>query len=207
MNVKWSNLKGLMRRPNRSYKEPWLIVMGLGNPGKDYAETRHNVGFWCVDMLADRHHIAVGDRRRTAVIGEGEINDRQVVLAKPRTFVNLSGQAAMYLLARYKATSSNLLIVYDDINLPLGKIRLRMHGGSGGHNGVTSIIEALNTKAFARLRIGIGSPPPEVAQVDYVLGEMSVEERNLTDTAVEKSTEAVAAILSFGVSETMNRFN
>ena len=121
------------------------VIVGLGNPGPEYAHTRHNAGFWCVDRLAELHHIRLGTKHQTCLLGEGEIEGKAVVLAKPRTYVNLSGEAARYLLARFAARPDKLLVIYDDMDLPVGKLRLRPNGSPAGHNGMKSITAELGT--------------------------------------------------------------
>ncbi len=198
------SIPGLRRRPA---ERPSLVVVGLGNPGPQYARTRHNVGFWCIDRLAANHAIDVRRRHRTSLIGEGTIGDTRVVLAKPRTFVNLSGDAVRYLLARYRVSPGDVLVVCDDIALDPGKIRLRPSGSAGGHNGLKSIIEALGTQQFPRLRVGIGRPPDGGDQIDFVVGTMSQAERQAADAAVACAAEAVASVLTDGIEGAMNRFN
>ena len=149
-----------------------LIIVGLGNPGPRYRDTRHNVGFGCVDLLAERWGIAVKDRRRTTVLGQGYREGKAVVLAKPRTFMNLSGESVGYLLARFGGRPADLVIVYDEMALPLGRIRLRARGSDAGHNGIKDIIRTVRTIDFPRLRIGIGGPGMS-GSVDHVLGRFS----------------------------------
>ena len=184
----------------------WLIV-GLGNPGKDYAGTRHNAGFWCIDHLAEAHDMTLSDRRRNAVIGEGTIAGIAVALVKPRTFVNRSGLAARYLLDRYGASSGDLLVIHDDMNLPLGKLRLRAGGSAGGHNGINSIIQAIGSREFPRLRLGIGSPPSPSEAVEHVLGAMTNDEHREADEMIERAAKAVETVVAEGISVAMNRFN
>lgn len=205
--IRWPILDAIpgLRRPRA--EPPSLIIVGLGNPGSQYARTRHNVGFWCIDRLADKNSIALSRRHRTAQLGEGTIEGHRVVLAKPRTFVNRSGEAATYLLARFRVSPQELLVIFDDIALPSGALRLRLGGSAGGHNGVTSIIEALGTRELPRLRIGIGHPPEGADQVAYVLGAMSEEEQRAADDAVERAAQAVATVLADGITAAMNRFN
>ena len=186
---------------------PSLIVVGLGNPGPEYADTRHNAGFWCVDALADKYRIALERRHRAAVIGEGDIEGCRVALVKPRTFVNRSGAAIDYLTARYAVPIDRLLIVCDDINLTPGKLRLRRRGSAGGHNGIKSVIEAAGGQDFPRLRIGVGRPADGAGQIEHVIGPMQPDERKVIDDAVERAVEAVACLLSEGMDETMSRFN
>lgn len=186
---------------------PALAIIGLGNPGAEYAATRHNAGFWCIDALARKYAIRLERRRSTAIIGEGAIANRPVALVKPRTYVNRSGVAIRYLQARYALPADKILIVCDDINLPPGKLRLRPKGSAGGHNGLKSIIEAAGSQAFPRLRIGVGRPADGAGQIEHVIGPMPPAEREILDTAVERAADAIACLLAEGIQETMSRFN
>ena len=183
------------------------LIVGLGNPGERYEKTRHNVGFWCIDRLGERHSIKINRRSRLALTGEGRIGDEDVVLAKPRTFVNDSGTAVTSLMARYRASAADLLVVYDDMDLPAGKLRLRPDGGPGGHNGIKSIIGALGTQGFARLRVGVGRPGQGADQIEHVLGRAGAADQSLVDAAVDTAIEVIACYLSEGVETAMNRFN
>jgi PTH1 family peptidyl-tRNA hydrolase len=201
-------LKSLLGRGQRQAEgPPSMVIVGLGNPGGEYAQTRHNVGFWCVDILAKEHSIALGRRHRTALVGEGVIAGSRVALAKPRTYMNLSGEAVRYLLARYRVSPRQLLVIYDDMDLPLGKLRLRPSGSAGGHNGIKSIIQATGSQEFPRIRIGIGRPAEGLVGREHVLGHMSSEERKAAEDAVRRAAEAVAFILTEGIEAAMNRFN
>ena len=184
-----------------------MLVVGLGNPGDRYRDTRHNVGFRCVDRIAGDHAIELSRRQRRALIGEGVIDGHPVVVARPRTFVNRSGEAVAYLLTRYAATPDRLLVVYDDMDLPLGKLRLRPSGSAGGHNGIKSIIDAVGTREFPRLRIGIGRPAGGDDEVGHVLGTMPPGDRAQMDEAIERAACAVVSVISKGMTEAMNRFN
>ena len=186
---------------------PALAVIGLGNPGAEYAVTRHNAGFWCIDALARKYAIRLERRRSAAIIGEGAIANRPVALVKPRTYVNRSGAAIRYLQARYALPTDKLLIVCDDINLPPGKLRLRDKGSAGGHNGLKSIIEAAGSQDFPRLRIGVGRPADGAGQIEHVIGPMPPDEREILDAAVERAADAIACLLAEGIQETMSRFN
>ena len=183
------------------------LVVGLGNPGAEYSKTRHNVGFWCVDRLSKQGSIKLSLRRRQVTLGEGLWAGSPVVLAKPRTFVNWSGEAVSYLLDRYRASPADLLVVYDDMDLEPGRIRLRPQGSAGGHNGMKSIIQSIGTREFRRLRIGIGRPPPEVGDIEHVLSAMPPDERQKIDEAVDRAAEAVESVLVEGFDVAMNRFN
>ncbi len=182
------------------------IVVGLGNPGARYAHHRHNVGFRCLDYLAKRYAVSFS-RKRLVHVGEGFADGTKLVLAKPRTFVNLSGEAVAYLIHRFGASPSSLLVVYDDLDLPLGKLRLREKGSSGGHNGMKSIIAALGTEEFPRLRIGIGRPHEEGDIVGHVLSTFSSEERLVAEEAIKLAAEAVHLLLTEGLTDAMNRVN
>ena len=202
-----SALLGRLRRPGKKAKKPELIVVGLGNPGPEYAATRHNTGFWAIDDLSDRHHLPLPDRRRSCVLGEGAIDGRPVVLAKPRTYVNESGRAVRYLLDRYRLGADRLLIVYDDMDLPPGRLRLKASGGPGGHNGMKSVAEAVGDGVFPRLRIGVGRPGGGEGDVPYVLGTPTEPERRLIEDAVTRVSQVIAAILSDGMERTMDWAN
>ena len=200
-------LSALPGLPGRRPEPPSLVVVGLGNPGPEYADTPHNLGFRLIDRLSGEHSIALSRRQRSAVVGDGEIEGHRVALAKPRTFVNRSGDAVRYLLARFRVAPGALLVVYDEIALEPGRIRLRTSGSAGGHNGVASIIETLGTQAFPRLRIGIGPPPEGVDQIDYLLSPMSDDRRASAAEALKLAAEAVVCHLTQGITTAMNRYN
>ncbi|MFC1935538.1 aminoacyl-tRNA hydrolase [Chloroflexota bacterium] len=183
-----------------------MVVLGLGNPGRAYARSRHNVGFWCVNSLAREHAIRLEQRRRHAVLGKGSIMGEEVVLAKPRTYMNRSGVAARYLLDRYRLAPAALLVVHDDMDLPVGKLRIRTQGSSAGHNGIESIITELGTQQFPRLRIGIGHLEGQDA-IPFVLGPFTMEEAKVIGEAVDRAVEAVAWVAQHGLEAAMNRYN
>ena len=187
-------------------RTPTRLIVGLGNPGPRYRDTRHNVGFGCVDLLAERWGIAVNDRRRTTALGQGYHQGQPVVLAKPRTFMNLSGESVAYLLARFGGKPTDLVVVYDEMALPLGRIRLRARGSDAGHNGIRDIIRSVHTVDFPRLRIGIGGPGMS-GSVDHVLGRFSAEEAPAVNDAITRAAEAVECLLSEGIDVAMNRYN
>ncbi|MBM3939306.1 MAG: aminoacyl-tRNA hydrolase [SAR202 cluster bacterium] len=182
----------------------WMIV-GLGNPGPRYEGTRHNVGFMVVDMLAQRHGIRLNDRREHAIIGEGTVGGAKVVLAKPRTFMNESGVAVKYLRQRFGGDLSRLVVIIDDMDLPLGKLRLRASGSSGGHNGLNSINAHVGSQTYPRLRFGVGRPV--IGAIDHVLGRFDKREAVAVVPALERAAEAVEACISHGIDYAMNRFN
>ena len=185
---------------------PTRLIVGLGNPGPRYRDTRHNVGFGCVDLLAERWGIKIGDRRRTTALGVGYREGKPVVLAKPRTFMNLSGESVAYLMARFGGRPSDLIVVYDEMALPLGRIRLRARGSDAGHNGIKDIIRTVRTIDFPRLRIGIGGPGMS-GSVDHVLGRFSDDETPAVNDAIRRAAEAVECLLSDGIDIAMNRYN
>ncbi|RMF27929.1 MAG: aminoacyl-tRNA hydrolase [Chloroflexi bacterium] len=184
----------------------WLIV-GLGNPGRRYARHRHNVGFRCLDRLAARHGLTFDRVQHRALLALGSIADRAVVLAKPQTFMNESGRAVAPLVRAYQVPLERLLVVYDDLDLPPGTIRLRPEGGSGGHRGMRSIIEALGSQDFPRLRVGIGRPPGRMDPADYVLQDLSPEEEELFDQVCDRVAEAIHCWLTEGITLAMSRYN
>ena len=204
------------RRLKGPLETPDLIVVGLGNPEPHYLNTRHNAGWWLVDALAERRGIEILRAHATARLGVGKARageggggeSRVLALAKPRTHVNGSGEAVRYLLARFGVSQERLLVVYDEAALPPGRLRLRPGGGAAGHNGVKSIIAALGgSQDFARLRIGVGRPPPGGDMVGWALGEPSSEDRKLIEDAVARGADAVLTVMNEGVESAMNRFN
>jgi len=184
-----------------------MIIVGLGNPGPKYSGTRHNVGFQCIDRMAKRWGIEVSERRAKAVLGKGSYRGQNVVLAKPRTFMNHSGEGLRYLLARFSAVPADLLVIYDEMALPMGKLRLRSTGSDAGHNGIRSIIESLNTVEFPRLRIGIGRPDPKSNYVTHVLDRFSQEDQTIIDEVVDRVILATECIIEESLERAMNKFN
>lgn len=184
-----------------------LIVVGLGNPGLRFTATRHNVGFRFVDLLAKRSEIRLNDRRAKAVIGQGTIRGQEVVFAKPRTSMNNSGEGVEYLLARFGCTPSDLLVVYDEMALPIGRIRLRPSGSHAGHNGIRSIISSLQTENFPRLRIGVGQPEEQASAVPHVLGRFTKQEETVIAQAVQDGIMAVNCLIESNIDIAMNRYN
>ncbi|MEE8465907.1 MAG: aminoacyl-tRNA hydrolase [Dehalococcoidia bacterium] len=184
-----------------------LLIVGLGNPGSRYTSTRHNVGFRFIDLLGKRAGIRLNDRRAKAVLGQGRIAGHDVVLAKPRTFMNNSGEGIEYLIARFGGLPSGLLVVYDEMALPVGRIRLRQSGSHAGHNGIRSVISAVHTEQFPRLRIGVGQPPQGSDSIPHVLGKFSKEEEPLIANAIHDAAAAVQCMLEENIDIAMNRYN
>lgn len=187
------------------------LIVGLGNPGKEYSANRHNIGFLCINHLARQHHISLDKKQGKARIGMGMISGEQVVLAKPQTYMNASGTSVIHLLDKYKLTPDDLIVIHDDLDLPLGKIRIKPSSSAGGHNGIKSIIGSLGTQDFIRIRIGISRPQiGDAAQdtiVDYVLGDFEGEDRKLVDETIKKVGEAVLCLLTEDPTVAMNKFN
>lgn len=189
------------------------VVVGLGNPGRIYAHNRHNVGFRCLNYCARLHSIHFDHRQCRARVGIGKIGSEQLLLAKPWTFMNLSGRSVACLVNKHKIPLSNLLIIYDDMDLPSGKIRLRKNGSSGGHKGMNSIISALRSEDFSRIRVGIGRPKAgehaisEDAVVNYVLSDFSLQEETIIKPAITRVAEAIDFFVSEGIEAAMSKFN
>ena len=183
------------------------LIVGLGNPGQRYAGTRHNVGFEVVVRLAQQYGVRVSMTAHQSLIGRGKIAGQNVYLQQPLTYMNLSGAAVKAAVKAFEVSTENLLVISDDLDLPLGTIRLRASGGSGGQKGLKSIIECLNTEDFARLRIGIGRPYDGVAVEDYVLTKWTPSERDVLARVVSSAAEAVEAFVTLGVVEAANRYN
>ena len=194
-------------RKRRGSLPDTTIIVGLGNPGPKYADTRHNVGWKVLDLVARQLQISVNERRPKAVLGAGYHDGKRVVLAKPRTFMNNSGEAVEYLLSRFGGDGSNLLVIYDEMALLPGRIRLRAAGSDAGHNGIRSIIQAVGGTGFPRLRIGIGAPPAGLIAREYVLRKFDDEETVAINEAVERASEAVQCVLKESIDAAMNKFN
>jgi PTH1 family peptidyl-tRNA hydrolase len=182
------------------------LIVGLGNPGSEYDGTRHNVGFEVIDLLARRHNISVSKRSFKSVYGEGSIGGEKVLLMRPMTFMNLSGEAVGAIARFYKLDPADIWVVLDEVALPPGRIRLRFKGSAGGHNGLTNIIAMLHTQDVPRIRIGVGAAKPG-AMVGHVLGKFRKEEYPLIDEAVARSADAIECALKEGFEMAMNRFN
>ena len=183
------------------------IIVGLGNPTDKYAGTRHNVGFSVIYNISDAYGIAVDTKKHKALIGKGIIEGEKVILAMPQTFMNLSGESVRELLDYYKCDESDLIVIYDDISLDVGKLRIRKKGSAGGHNGIKNIIAHLGTQEFTRIKVGVGEKPPKMDLIDYVLGRFTKEEQPVIREAAELATKAVATIITEGADMAMNRFN
>jgi PTH1 family peptidyl-tRNA hydrolase len=183
------------------------LIVGLGNPGVRYARNRHNVGVRCVSRLAAAHGLEFSRRRKNARAAQGTIGGRPVVLAIPQTFMNESGRAVAPLAHFYQVPTENLLVIYDDLDLPLGSLRLRPDGGSGGHRGMRSIITYLGTQSFPRLRIGIGRPLGQMDPADYVLQNFTPDEEPVIEETIERAIAAIQTWLTEGLEKAMSLYN
>lgn len=184
------------------------IIVGLGNPGRQYENTRHNIGFYCIDRLAEKHNISVLECKHKALIGKGYIEGQKVILAKPQTFMNLSGESVREILQFYKVEpDTQLIVVYDDISLGVGAIRIRKKGSAGGHNGIKNILAQIGTDTFKRIKIGVGEKPAGYDLADYVLGHFTAVENKEMDAACDKAVEAISLLVKEEIDAAMNRFN
>lgn len=184
------------------------LIVGLGNPGQEYKETKHNVGFWAVDSFADREGISISQKKGKALVGKGSLvgagEKIDFLLAKPQTFMNLSGASVRELLAFFKIPLSNLIVIHDDLDLELGRIRVRTQGRSGGHRGIDSIISEAGSDRFVRVKIGIGRDPRRDA-ADYVLAPFKTADKGIVLEAVEKTVEMLPLLMEGKITEAMNR--
>lgn len=185
-----------------------FIIVGLGNPTKEYEGTRHNVGFDVIDALADKYNIAVTEREKRAFCGKGIIEGQKVILVKPQTYMNLSGESVRGLVDYYKVdTETELLIIFDDISLDVGQLRIRKKGSAGGHNGIKNIIQHLGNNVFQRIKVGVGEKPKGYDLADYVLGHFTKAEREVMDDGYKNAIEAVEMIVRGDIEAAMNVFN
>ncbi len=183
------------------------FIVGLGNPGKKYQHTRHNVGFQVIDRLARQNHIAVSKKLCNALIGEWSSNGEKIILAKPQTFMNRSGATVKAMFREYRGGSEDLTVVYDDLDLPFGRIRIRTQGSAGGHRGIVSIMENLAGASFCRIRIGVGRPPDGMDAADYVLEAFDAGEVGALSEILDRAAAAVDCLLRDGVKRAMELYN
>ena len=184
-----------------------FLVVGLGNPGREYELTRHNVGFMVVDALAERVGVQVCDKKFKARVGRARLEGEDCLLMKPETYMNLSGESVGPALGFFKLSTAQVIVVHDELDLPLGTVRLKKGGGHGGHNGLRSLKQHLPDDGFVRIRIGIGRPPPQWDSADYVLSRFAPEERAAADRALNDAADAVRAVLADGIGKAMGHFN
>ena len=181
------------------------LIVGLGNPGKEYDGTRHNIGFEAIDYLSDKYNIDLNREKFKGVFGEGFIKGKKVILLKPTTYMNLSGDCIRDISNFYKLSNEEIIVLYDDISLPVGRLRIREKGSHGGHNGIKSIIANLQSDVFPRVKIGVGAPKGDL--VSHVLGKFSKEENEVLDRTLKTVTEAVEIIIEKDTKEAMNKCN
>ncbi len=194
------------RQPDSNAAPPFKLIVGLGNPGIRYALNRHNVGFILLDRFAEKHQCSFARRRFNALLAEGTVEGQRLLLAKPQTYMNLSGNAVGKLVSFYRIPILDIIICYDDLDLPLGRLRLRARGSAGGHHGMESIIAALGSSDFARLRIGIGRPDSR-EDISHVLGNFSDEEQRIMDETFTRAGDALELWLREGIEKAMNQYN
>lgn len=182
-----------------------FLIVGLGNPGREYENTRHNIGFAAIDIIAEKYNIDVNRTKFKGEYGEGFINGNKVILLKPYTFMNLSGESVREAIDFYKLTEEEVLIIYDDISLEVGRLRIREKGSAGGHNGIKNIINHMGTDVFTRIKIGVGAPKGDL--VNHVLGKFSKEEVNILKQTLDVVAKATEDIIANGAKDAMNKFN
>ena len=183
------------------------LIVGLGNPESDYANTRHNMGFDVINEISKKYDIKVSKSKFDALYGMGEINKKKVILVKPQTYMNLSGESIIKFKKFYKISNKDIIVIYDDIDLDLGSIRLKPKGGPGTHNGMKSVVENLNTEEFIRVRVGIGKPENKVDMINYVIGAIPKREKEILEKSIKLAAESVIDILENGIDDAMNKFN
>ena len=183
------------------------LIVGLGNPEEDYSRTRHNMGFDVINKISKKFDIQVNKTKFKALYGTGTINGEKVILVKPQTFMNLSGDAVQEFVNFYKINSENIIVIYDDIDTEPGKIRIRKSGGPGTHNGMKSVVSQLNTEKFTRVRVGIGTPKFKDDLINYVIGYVPESEYEMLQNGIELAAESVEEILKKGVDIAMNKYN
>jgi len=200
---------GSKRRGDGDRRGPEVeaLVVGLGNPGGEYAQTRHNIGFAVCDVLAARFHASWRNTRQRAEVAEIDTPQGRVALAKPQTYMNLSGESVKALLRQYGLGPDRLLVVHDELDLPLGTVRVKFGGGTAGHNGLRSLVQVCATKDFARLRFGIGRPPGRMPGADFVLKRFRADELDEVGVAVEVAADMAESWIDHGVEQTQNRFH
>ena len=183
------------------------IIIGLGNPENDYSGTRHNMGFNVINELSKKYNIDVNKKKFKALCGDGIIENQKVILVKPQTFMNLSGESVSEIVSFYKVPLEDIIVIYDDLDIEPGKIRIRKSGSPGSHNGMKSVTQLLGSNDFARIRVGIGKPDNNMNLIEYVIGGISEDEKEVLNQGVKKATDAVIEILRNNIESAMNKFN
>ena len=208
----WDRIKGILgwgkREPDKREDDRVMyIIAGLGNPTREYEKTRHNVGFEVIDVLADMLGTTVEEKKFKGLYGRGIIGGEKVLLLKPQTFMNLSGESVKAAADFYKVDHEHIIIIYDDISLDVGQLRIRKKGSAGGHNGIKNIIAHLGTQEFPRIKVGVGDKPKKMDLADYVLSRFSKEDRAAMEDAFKEAAKAVEVMITEGMDIAMNQFN
>ncbi len=199
---------GFFNRDKNVIGPPEFVIVGLGNPGAKYETTRHNTGFMFMDVLADKYDVKLKKIQFKAITGQAEINDHKCLLVKPQTFMNNSGESIREIVSFYKIPPEKIIVIFDDISLPCGKLRIRRKGSDGGHNGIKSIIYQINSDAFPRIKLGVGEKPhPDYDLADWVLSSFKKDELTLMREACEKSVSAVELMVNGDIDMAMSNFN
>ena len=184
-----------------------VVIVGLGNPGKEYERTKHNIGFDILDLFAEKHTISFNKTKHRAFLGEGFVSGKKVLLVKPQTYMNLSGESVREILEYYKLDAETLVVIYDDISLPVGKIRIRQKGSAGGHNGIKNIIYQLHTDVFPRIKVGVGGPKSGQDLAHFVLSRFSKEDEEVLSQGIKNSLEALEVMIAGDIQKAMNQYN
>ena len=184
-----------------------FLIVGLGNPENEYAKTRHNMGFDTINKLAKAYEIELNKQKFKGIYGTGMIENQKVILLKPQTYMNLSGESIVEVVNFYKIDLENIIVIYDDMDVEPGKIKVRKKGGAGSHNGMKSVIENLKSEDFIRIRVGIGTPEYKTDRINYVIGKISSQDEDILENGTNKAKEAIIEILKNGVDSAMNKFN
>lgn len=187
--------------------QEFFCIVGLGNPGREYAETKHNVGFHVIDKLAEKYDIPVNKFKNKAFVGDGTIKGKRVLLVKPQTYMNLSGESVREIVNFYKIPQERFVVIFDDTSLPCGSVRIREKGSHGGHNGIRNIIDQMGTDEFNRIKVGIGEKPSGWDLADYVLAKFNPDDLPLMEQGMDKAVQGVELMLSRGIKEAANRVN
>ena len=183
------------------------LIVGLGNPEEEYEQTRHNMGFHVINKLAKQYQIEITKKKFKGLYGIGEIEKQKVILLKPQTYMNLSGESIQEVVNYYHISVENILVIYDDMDIDIGKVKIRKKGGAGSHNGMKSVVEDLKSENFPRIRVGIGTPKDKSDSIYYVIGPIPKEEQEILDKATTKAKDAIIEILKSGIDVAMNQFN
>ena len=183
------------------------LIVGLGNPEEEYNHTRHNMGFHVINQLAQKYDIRMNRKKFEGIYGDGKIGDEKVILLKPQTYMNASGKSIIQFMHFYKLQPENVIVVYDDMDVEPGKIKIRKKGGPGSHNGMKSVIHEIQSQEVPRIRVGIGRPEEQNQMIEYVIGEITSEEEKKLEEGAEKAREAIGDILEIGIDKAMNQYN